>query len=206
LIALASATRVSEIAALSAEEGFIQMNHNKSEVTLRPFDGFLAKNQRREEAPRSYTLKALGPHAPSDDPERFLCPVRALQTYLRRTNPYRGNRKRLFLSLIRSAVKEISSHSVSRWLREAIRESYRIQGQVDQDPLFQVSAHEVRALATSEVVWKNTSVVDVLKAAYWSSHNIFTDYYLRQKCQYSKSLENKRGAVVCAGIIITLGL
>ena len=107
---------MSELHALSAE-GFVKFAPDKSEVKLCPFEGFLAKNQRPDEPPREFIIKALRHHTPTGDPERLLCPVRALRLYLEKTNTYRGKRKKLFLSLVKGRnSKEISVHAISRWI------------------------------------------------------------------------------------------
>ena len=90
LVALATAARVSELHALSAMSGIIKIKENKSEMRLKPFERFLAKNQRRGDPPRKLVIKVLRHHAPQDDPERLLCPVQALSEYLKQTNKIRG--------------------------------------------------------------------------------------------------------------------
>ena len=80
---LASAAHVSELGTLFAEQGFVRIKDDKLKVVLTVFEGFLAKNKRTTEAPREYTIRALRDHVPIDDPERLLCPVRALSIYLR---------------------------------------------------------------------------------------------------------------------------
>ena len=206
LTALASAARVSELGALSAEEGFIRVKDDKSEVVLRPFDGFLAKNQRSSEAPREYTVRALRDHVPVDDPERLLCPVRALSTYLRRTNKFRGARKKLFISYMPGRTQEIGVQSIARWLRDVIKLTYELQSADVLVQELQTNAHEIRAIASSLAVWRNTSVQDVLQTAYWKNHNTFTDFYLRKLCYSTRKLEKRGGAVVCAGRELCLKL
>jgi hypothetical protein len=204
LIALASAARVSEIAALSAQEGFVRIKEDKSKVTLRPFVGFLAKNQRDSDPSREFSIRALCQHVQDDDPERLLCPVRALRIYLQRTNEVRGERLKLFISYCSNHSKEIGVNTISRWLRETIKLTYQSQKSADLEKLYQVSAHEVRAIATSLAAWKNTSLTDVLKAAYWRSHNTFTDFYLRNMVTTSRNLNRDGGRVVCAGKVLAL--
>jgi hypothetical protein len=179
LVALASAARVSEISALSAEEGFVRFKPDKSRVTLRPQVGFVAKNQQPTDPPRDMVIQSLRQHAQDTDPERLLCPVRALRIYLERTNVFRKDRKKLFISYWEKSTKEISVNTISRWIRETIKLSYQVQKSSEIEKLYQVSAHEVRAIATSLLAWKNTSIAEVLRAAHWSNHSTFTDFYLR---------------------------
>ena len=44
----------------------------------------------------------------------FLCPVRALRIYLRRTRNFRKGRERLFISYVKSYEKEICPSTISR--------------------------------------------------------------------------------------------
>ena len=207
LIALASAARVSELHALSAESGFIRFTVDKSTVFLAPVIGFLAKNQRPDEAPREMSINSLRNHAPPGDPERLLCPVRALRAYLTRTNKFRGKRKKLFLSLMPKKRTEITVHTLSRWLRETIKLTYQFQKPHELAQLYSIPVHEIRALAASLPVYQSASILDVLKTASWKHHNTFTDFYLRDLSVYSKKLSAKDGdMVVAAGKEINLKL
>jgi len=206
LVALATAARVSELSALSAEEGFVRIKPDKSKVTLRPQVGFLAKNQKATESPREMVIQSLQQHAQNTDPERLLCPVRAIRIYLERTNVFRKNRKKLFISYCEKGSKEITVNTISRWLRETIKLSYQVQKSSDIEKMYQVSAHEIRAIATSLLAWKNTSIAEVLRAAHWKNHSTFTDFYLRNMVSYTKTLKNQGGAVVCAGRELVLDI
>jgi hypothetical protein len=199
LITLVSAARVSELSALSAQEGFVRIKQDKSKVTLRPFQGFLAKNQTSMEPPREFSIKALHQHIPSDDPERLLYPVRVIRIYLERTNKFRGAKKKLFISLASKYSKEIGVNTISRWIREAIKLSYSSQKSSEIETPFRVSAHGVRAIATSLAAWKNVSIKEILKAAHWKSHNTFTDFYLRDMVSSTRWLGQQGESVVCAG-------
>jgi hypothetical protein len=206
LVALASAARVSELSALSAQEGFIKMKHDKSKVTLRPRVGFLAKNQKPSDPSREIVIHSLMQHTQNTDPERLLCPVRAVRIYLKRTNAFRGDRKKLFISYRTKGTGEIGVNTISRWIREAIKISYQVQKSSEIEQLYQISAHEVRAIATSLAAWKNVAIEEVLKAAYWRNHSTFTNYYLRDMSSTSSKLGVQGGAVVCAGKELVLDL
>ena len=174
---------------------------------LHPFQGFLAKNQRTDEPPRKFIIKSLRDHAPHGDPERLLCPVRAMRHYLRRTNEFRGKRKKLFLSLNPKHQEEISTNTISRWLREAIKLTYQFQAPSELEQLYFTSAHEVRAIAASLPVYRNVAIRDILKSVYWRNHNTFTDFYLRDMSLTSKTLGSKDGClIIAAGQEISLNL
>jgi len=100
LLALASASRVSELHALD----FSSLTHapDWSSVTIRPLLEFVAKNQRSSMGPlgqRFIRIPALTPHLPSETKTALLCPIRALRAYLDRTAPHRDGRKRLVFVL-----------------------------------------------------------------------------------------------------------
>jgi hypothetical protein len=204
LIALATAARVSELGALSAVEGHIRFTEGKSSVTLLPFEGFLAKNQSTKDPPLRMVIKALTQFTPIDDPEALLCPVRALRIYLKRTNCFRGDRQRVFLSYVEKFKRDVTSQTLSRYIRETIKMCY--QGQAPKlANHFHASAHEVRAFATSTLLWKNCSIVNVLRAANWKNHNTFTSFYFRNMTHVIKA-EKKGGGVIVAGHRLTLNI
>ena len=97
LLTLASAKRRSEIHALSVEDGHIRFNAADGSVTLLCQSGFLAKTQLPSVAPTAFTIPSLARTCGQDDPDRLLCPVRALRFYLSRVKSLRGRRKRLFI-------------------------------------------------------------------------------------------------------------
>ena len=77
LTALASGARVSEIAALSREKGFVNFL-STGEVSLAPHPKFLAKNEDPANRWKPWRIVPL-PQDPS------LCPVKSLEAYLERT-------------------------------------------------------------------------------------------------------------------------
>ncbi len=75
LLSLASARRVSEIHALSVEDGAIRFNKNQESVSLLPQAGFLAKNQCPSIAPEIIHVPGLAAFS-NDSQDRLQCPVR----------------------------------------------------------------------------------------------------------------------------------
>ncbi len=80
LLAMASARRVSELHALSVEEGSIRHNNDGS-ISLLPQAGFLAKNQFPSMTPECINIPSLSTFT-KDKEDRLLCPVRALRIYI----------------------------------------------------------------------------------------------------------------------------
>ena len=61
---------------------------------------------------------------------------------------------------------------------DLIREAHRLQPDADYPPE-DVSAHSIRAVATSLNFMKNRSISKVMEAATWRGKNTFTSFYLR---------------------------
>ena len=94
LLALASGKRRGELAALLADNLHLQFARDNSSVTLIPDVLFRGKTQRSDMAAVPWTVPALTPFVGQDEPDRLMCPVRALRWYLQKTstNPLRGPR------------------------------------------------------------------------------------------------------------------
>ena len=99
----------------------------------------------------------------SNDFNRFLCPVRALKVYLKRTESFRKDRKRLFLPS--KGNHDISKGSISGWISSVIRLAYK---KLSILAMFKFRAHEVRALATSWAYFCKSPVEEIVRAAVWS--------------------------------------
>lgn len=176
LIALASAKRVSEIQALSGE---IFHRDDWSEVSFQFAPDFLAKTEVPDAARaemRTFLIPALRRHA-SDPEDLLLCPVRTLRCYLSRTRDRRQPASRLFLPV--SGVRQaVSKNTISSWISSVVRRAYAADNGA-QHRLYSVSAHEVRALATSWRFSHNLALDSVMAAASWRSHSTFSSFYLR---------------------------
>ena len=140
-------------------------------------------------------IKALAPILCPDDIDRYLCPIRCLKSYLKRTKHLRSHSKKcLFVSPTESKKSYISVSSISRWIKNVIREAYcspEVTGQPDN-----VRAHEVRAWATSLAWANNTSLKDLMEAAYWFGRPTFFQFYLRDVSH--KKLDGSRGISLVA--------
>ena len=120
-------------------------------------------------------FKGLTHRVCSDDPDRTLCPVRALSRYRRRTNASRSSLQlRLFLPYKDNKNDDVSKATVSRWIRDVIARAYNSSSDVVDPKSF--TAHEVRAWASSLAFSHTSSLEDVMKAAFlaqqWHFHGI----------------------------------
>jgi len=143
---------------------------------------FLAKNQLAAQPPRKFRLQAL-------KTKKILCPVRAVRIYLDKTKHMRGDRKKLFISMVKSSTKSIGIPGISRWLRDTIVECYRMGAPQDIDDTLGAHAHEVRALAVSLAVAGHRPIKEVMRAAYWRSESCFTRFYLKDMAKYQNQKE-----------------
>ena len=174
LLALASARRASEIGHLSGRDCDHAVDENGVFI-LNFLPEFLAKNQNASDPSPSIHIRPLTGFLCPDDIDRTLCPVRALKRYLRFTRSLRKSQRKLFISHNPFYSKDISTSSISRWLKLVIKNAYA-NSSMD---LGSTRAHEVRAWAASSAFAHSWSLQDVMKAAYWRRESSFINYYLR---------------------------
>ena len=124
LVALASGARVSELAALSRDKGFVKFLPS-GEVSLSPHPKFMAKNEDPVHRWKPWIIVPL-PQDPS------LCPVRCLENYLERTQSWSSGR--LFQ---RESGGTITIDGVRQQILYLIKEA---------DPESIPKAHDVRAI------------------------------------------------------------
>ena len=179
LLALASAKRVSELHGLSYVVSWSR-DHSSAVLVLTP--EFVAKTQKPGDPLTAYgpiTIPALSSTVGPGEPDVLLCPLRTLSEYLSRTAASRPACHRLFVSS--AAVthhRMVSRNTISFWIRAVIRQAYQSVSETDQT-LWKISAHEVRAVATSLLFKHNASLRDVMSAASWRSRSTFVAFYLR---------------------------
>ena len=171
LIALASGRRASEICHLSGLSRDVAREQDGS-FSLRFLPEFVAKNQAPSDP--SPVIRIL-PLTDVDDLDRKLCPVRSLKHYVSSTREIRKAQRKLFISYNPSYPKDITSASISRWLRCTIKNAYE---HMSLD-VVSTRAHEVRAWASSAAFAHSWSLKDVMAAAYWRSESSFINHYLR---------------------------
>ncbi len=152
LIALASASRVSELHALSRQDGFIEW-HENGNVSLSVQPGFLAKTQLPDVLPRPVLICRL-PVDASSRSKQLLCPVRCLSAYLQTTHPCEFS-DRLFVRWSKNRAR-FFPQILSTWIRRVIVNAYEDANQ--ELPHMTRAAHEVRALASSLTFMSNASL------------------------------------------------
>ena len=180
LMALGSGKRRSEIHAWLHKN--IRHQSDWSKVSFYPSPSFLSKNQLAKEGPDSVAPVVIPALAHTIDKslkgDRSLCPVRALRYYLDRTSDLRQNKELVFISFKKGFDKDISSATVSSWIKQTVILCYELSDQ-QALTLHQVKAHDVRAFAASKAFQAGISLEQILSACHWKSHNTFTQFYLK---------------------------
>ena len=198
LFTLASASRRSEIHALTRDS--LMREELWQSVTVSPDMNFVAKTELANKGVsvlNSITIKALSSIVGSDLPEDLtLCPVRALRIYLSRTDGSRSDKqKKLFIAFKPGHSQDIHRNTISGWIKKAIVTAHDLASP-DTHQLYQVKAHEVRALSTSWAFLRNVSLDHIMQAGTWKHHTTFTSYYL-------KDLTRIKGDMMCLGPLVT---
>lgn len=148
--------------------------------------------------PREFRLCSLAAVVGREDEERLLCPVRALNWYRHMTSsPTRP--RHLFIS-VRDQKRPMSKAAISFFLRETIKSAHESLPD-SLCPSIKVRAHDIRGIATSMLLWKNSPISSILEAACWKTRSVFADHYLKD-VQRQEGDIFARGPVIAAGDIV----
>ena len=159
LTALATANRVSEIAAINRHA--IIFHNNNMKVTLPVKPNFHYKNQTMLRSPPNIVI----PGIPTNTPNNHLCPVKTIDTWLIHTADYGGDS--LFFNA--SSSKRLTAQAISRHLCRLIIEAH---------PGTRPRGHDVRKVSTSLAWARGCNMTDIIERAFWSSSNVFITRYL----------------------------
>uniref|UniRef100_A0A1B8XUR9 Lamina-associated polypeptide 2 alpha C-terminal domain-containing protein n=1 Tax=Xenopus tropicalis TaxID=8364 RepID=A0A1B8XUR9_XENTR len=174
LIAITSAKRVSEMAALSSKEPWLTLHHDKA--VLRTSPGFLPKVVTERHMNQDIILPSFCPK-PSNEKERLLHKldvVRALRIYLKRSADYRQSESLLISYSSTQKGKTVSKRTIARWLVETIHTAY---DRKNVPRPFAVKAHSTRAQSTSWALQNLATADQICRAATWVSPNTFIKFY-----------------------------
>ena len=97
-----------------------------------------------------------------------LCVCHTIDLYLTRTEKWRKEESQMLLSYI-SPHKKVSTDTVSRWIKQCIR-----QAGIDTAVF---KAHSTRAASTSKAHLEGVSVSEIMKNASWSNESTFQKFY-----------------------------
>ena len=182
----------SSLTFLASVPGSLRFGRHKTDVTIFTNPAFIAKNQRLESNPPVVIKSLRSFTASQEEPDNKLCPVHALLYYLKHTQGRLGNCFRLFLPYkLCQGDNKLQPDSVSRWIKSAVRQAYTSAGNSQFiGGLVGISAHEVRAIASSWAAFNSAPVEDILKAAYWNNETTFTSFYLCDMSGFSEQIHH----------------
>ena len=160
-----------------------------------------SQTQKTSKMPAKIVIQSLAKHVGHDLPDYALCPVRALKAYKDKTksDAVRKNRKRLRIPY-RDSQDDIRPYHISKWIVELVKREHR---DVNDDAywLANVTAHEVRAIATSWAAYNNAPFEEIMQAADWSGDTTFTSFYSRAMAAHAEGLYDL-GPIVSAQRVV----
>ena len=164
LVLVANPLRISEFHSLVVEN--IDFKANGS-VCLKPFEGFIPKNQSIHFVPNSITI-------PCYKENKNLCPVLALKRYLSKTEEIcrNANKARLSNLWLNFKGNRLSKISMRNWLKKIVA---RAVPHVNSKSL---RFHSIRGVVSTNV-FNKLSLPELLKSMNWSSETTYFKYYAR---------------------------
>lgn len=174
LVAISSARRVSELAALSCKEPYLIIH--KDRVVLRPHPSFLPKVVSDFHLNQDIVLPSFFPDpcSPEERSLHSLDVVRAVKAYLGATTQIRKTDVLFVLPEGPNRGQAASKATISKWIRQLIIQAYGLKQKI---PPFQIRAHSTRDIGASWAVHHRASMAQICKAATWSSVHTFTRFY-----------------------------
>nr|XP_060615224.1 uncharacterized protein LOC132765067 [Anolis sagrei ordinatus] len=174
LVAITSARRSSELAALRADPPYIRFHEDK--VVLRTDVTFLPKVVSQFHMSQDITLPSFFPN-PTSQLEVSLHSLdvkRALSFYIHRTASYRRS-PRLFLKYREDTMGHpVTSQRLSSWIISTIRLAYQLAG---KEPPLHIKAHSTRSVSASQAFLRGIPLDQICKAATWSTPSTFASHY-----------------------------
>ena len=160
LLALASGSRLSELVALSRDEGQV-LFYDSRLVKLSPDPTFLAKNELPSSRKKPLRIPALG------EEYKSLCPVACLKVYIHSTSNVGSG------SLFRthSGGGPLTPAGMRRELVGIIKAS---------NPGSFPRTHDIRKVASSLAFFEDMSFSDLAEYTGWSSPKVFYRHYLKR--------------------------
>ena len=174
LVAITSARRASELAALRADQPFLQFFPDK--VILHTDVSFLPKIVSEFHLSQPLILPTLFPN-PTSDTERMLHTLdvrRALSFYVTRTKEFRLSPKLFLCFFGQKKGLPASLSSISRWIVSTISVAYEVQHRTPPEGL---RAHSTRAVASSMALLRGVDLPDICRTATWSRASTFISHY-----------------------------
>ena len=165
LVAICTAGRGDDISKLGCAPPYIRVEKNPAGIR------FVTRDLRKQDR-QGHAFQDI--FVPKFTKDRKLDPVRAILMYLKRTDSRRGNLSSLFITFGTGAAKSPAARTIANWIVDTLQKT------LEPGHGSKVSAHSTRAASTSVALHRGVSVNSILKAADWSSTNVFAKHYLRR--------------------------
>ena len=111
----------------------------------------------------------------------------------------RRGRRKLFIPF-RPSTDDIKPVHVSNWIVSLIKRAHRDSSD-DDCRLANVTAHEVRSIATSWAIYNNAPFEEIMQAADWSGQSTFTKFYSHAMAAHAEGLYDL-GPIVAAQSVV----
>ena len=161
---------------MSVSEQCLRWKAEYSGVSLWPNPSFFPKVVNPQTVNQVIEISSFHPEsAPTGDNLVNLCPIRALRTYVTRTQSLRHTHSQLFVCY--GGVKRgnpVSKQRLSHWMVDTIAQAYDSQSLPVPGNLV---AHSTRSMATSWAALRGVSVAEICAAASWSAPCTFARFY-----------------------------
>jgi len=204
LTLLASGRRRSDVQALDVTRCAFAKN---ASITVYPSRDFIPKTRAALEGNKAFSpvsIPSLSSFVGEGELDSNLCPVRALRRYIGVTKAFRRDRKRLFISYQRNRISDISTATLSNWVRLLVRLVYRESG-ADDRTQYKISPHQIRHLAMSMASKGTVPLEDIVRAGMWSTPTTFVSYYLSDASEVmAQSGRFRLGPIVTAQSIVSV--
>ncbi|XP_039189177.1 uncharacterized protein LOC120303551 [Crotalus tigris] len=189
LIAITSARRISELAALLVRKDLCTFHEDR--VVLRLDPSFIPKVNTVFHRAQEVILPNFCPHPSHELEQRWhtLDIRRALRCYIKHTKPFRKS-ETLFVSFQPSSMgQKVSVSTIGRWIRACISSAY-VSLTLPVPP--HVTAHSTRSAATTAAWATQASIEDICRAATWSSPSPFIRHYRLDKFASAEAAFGRR--------------
>ena len=174
-MALDSGARGSELVALSRAKHnlqFTELPSGAKQATIRMVPQFIPQNAMPDVIPSPVQFPGIA-HLFPDEPERPLCPVRALGLYINKTQHLADKDTQELFVHFNPSTQVLTTH-FRLWVAETIHRTYL---SVLNQKLNQTRAHEVRRVATSIAHYKKT-LFSIMFYIYLNASHIILYFHL----------------------------
>lgn len=170
LLAMVSAKRVGELRALSVHESCCRWNPDRSGVTLWPDASFVPKVASWATSVQPLQLARFE----AGDACQHLCPVRALDVYMRSTATMRKTNQLFVCYAGPRKGQALSKQRLAHWVVGTITQAYSTRG---QSLPVGVRCHSTRGITTSWAAMTGVPLEVICAAASWTTPNTFARFY-----------------------------